>query len=53
MTQQPAFDVEQKAAVLAGEATQSAIGGDHPMAGHDERERIGAAGLANGARRIA
>jgi hypothetical protein len=52
MGQQPAFDVEQKAAALPVEATQPATAGDDAMAGNDQWIWVGAASLADGTRGI-
>jgi len=52
MDQQPAFDVEQKAAALPVETAQPAAAGDDAMAGDNQWIRVGAASLADGTRRI-
>ena len=52
MAQQPAFDLEQETAALTVEAAEAAAGGDDAMTGDDQRVGVGAAGLADGTRRV-
>ena len=52
VSQEPAFDLEQKTATLTIESTQSAMGGNDAVAGHNQWIGVGAARLADSARRI-
>ena len=51
--QQPTLRFEQEATAITRKTAEAAIARNNAMAGDDDRERVGTAGLADGAWRIA